>query len=413
MRDVHGDWRDLFNCFRMALDLRKISLAFVGAVLSGVGIALVLTLAFLAYQHKQGKGSLWGEMREGRWDRVSQDVQAFSHYTFARPAPSASSCLSCGPGHAMRPCPIRRCLSLPASRAGKLLYGLCGMWLLAVWSFYGGAITRIAAVEMAKDERIEFGEATRFAAAHRWSYFWAPLSVAAAALAFALCIVAVGWVCDATWGWMGLGKVLLVLGFPLALLGGLLILLLAIGGLLGCGLMFPAVSAEGTDAFDAVSRAFSYVFSRPWRFLWYHLVAAAYAVPSCLFVIAFTFGVIRITLGLGQAGMPHAAQPGRFGEVLASLTPGLGGGLASPQGFGLGLVSCLVAAMLYLAVGMAFAYIVSYYWTAKTLIYFLLRKAVDGTEMKEVYEEESEEDLVAGGAAPGGTASTPPPAPPA
>jgi hypothetical protein len=406
MRDVHGDWRDLFNAFRMALDLRKISLAFVGAVLSGVGIFLVLTLAFLAYQHKQGNDSgLWQACREGRWDRVSRDVQAFSRYTFARPEASAFCCRS---GHKARPSQIRRCLSLPASKAGKLLYGLSGMWLLAVWSFFGGAITRIAAVELAKDERIEFGEATRFASVHRGSYLWAPLSVAAAALVFALCIMAVGWVCDATWGWWGLGKALLVLGFPLALLGGLLILLLAIGGLLGCGLMFPAVSAEGTDAFDAVSRAFSYVFSRPWRFLWYHLVAAAYAVPSCLFVIAFTFGVIRITLGLGQAGMPHAAEPGRFGEVLASLTPNLGGSLAPMHGFGQGVVACLVAAVLYLSVGMAFAYVVAYHWTAKTIIYFLLRKAVDGTEMKEVYEEESEEDLVAGGAA-----STPPPAPPA
>ncbi len=404
MRDVHGDWRDLFSAFRMALDLRKISLAFVGAVLSGAGIALVLTLAFLAYQHKEGRHTLWQACREGRWDRVSQQVQVFSHYTFARAEPSASCCPRIW--RKAGPCPIRRCLSLPASKAGKVLYGLCGMWLLAVWSFFGGAITRIAAVELAKDERIEFGEATRFAAAHRWSYFWAPLSVAAAAAVFAICIVAVGWVCDATWGWMGLGKILLILGLPLALLGGLLILLLAIGGLLGCGLMFPAVSAEGTDAFDAVSRAFSYVFSRPWRFLWYHLVAIAYAVPSCLFVFLFTRGFIRLTLGLGRAGMPHAAEPGHFGEVLASLTPGLGGGLDPVQGVGQGLTVCLVSAMLYLLVGMACAYAVSYWWTAKTIIYFLLRKAVDGTEMKEVYEEESEEDLVAGG-----SASAPPPAP--
>ena len=78
-------------------------------------------------------------------------------------------------------------------------------------------------------------------------------------------------------------------------------MLLAIGGILGAGLLFPAVSAEGTDAFDAVSRAFSYVFSKPWKLLLYHLVGLAYAVPSCLFVCWITRASLRVALGLGRA----------------------------------------------------------------------------------------------------------------
>ena len=437
MREVRGDWRDLFNCFRMALDLRKLSLGLVGMALSGLWIFLVLAGGLFAYERSTQEGAhpLMQALSEGRLDLVHERIHAFAGAVF--PAPrrnledrraearlqaetrrleNEESGVSCPAGCDEGCCPIANCpvLGRIASRIGMptplgaLIYGLCGFSLLAIWSFFGGAITRIAAVELARDERIELGEATRFANARYGSYLWSPLSVIVAALVFALCIMGMAWVCDATWSW-GLGKLLLIVGLPLALLGGGLILLLAIGGILGLGLMFPAVSAEGTDAFDAVSRAFSYVFSRPWRFLWYHAVAIAYAIPSCLFVGWFTCTFLNLTLKLGARGMPHAAEPGHFGAVLSALAPGLGGHLA-PVAFSDGALlwftTCLVSAMLYLVVGLAWAYPVSYCFSARTIIYFLMRKAVDGTEMKEVYEEESEEDLVAGGA-PAGT----PPAP--
>lgn len=430
MREIRGDWRDIFHTFRMALDLRKLSLAFVGSVFSFLGIGFILLAALLAYHHKAGRQGLWNEIREGRWDVVSRRVSTFADQAFARAeAPGRAACTACRAGSAwtcpvggkacascrpsrilamVTPSGLARLLHLPSDRGGLVLYLLCGLWLLFVWAFFGGAITRIAAVELAKDERIAFSEATRFAWARRWSYLWSPLSVGAAALVFALAVLGGAWVCDTTWNWLGLGKLLLVLGLPLALLGGFLILLLGIGGVLGCGLMFPAVSAEGTDAFDAVSRAFSYVFSKPWRYLGYHLAACLYAIPSVLFVVLFAFGFVHLTLALARCGMPHAAEPGGFGAVLASLPPALGGSLAPIYGTSLSLTGILVAGMLYLVLGMAFAYVVSYHWTAKTIVYFLLRRAVDGTEMKEVYEEESEEDLVAAGSTPPASPAAPP-----
>lgn len=413
MREIRGDWRDLFHTFRIALDLRKLSLAFVGSVLSLVGIALVLTVAMAAAHSRNGTPGLGKDLREGRWGVARERVQSFAGTLFQAPAPEqaeAAGCARCCPAlsKAWNACPLSR-LCRP-TKAGCLALCLCGAWMMIVWSFFGGAITRIAAVELARDERIPFGEATRFARSRYFSYLGSPLSVIAAALAFALCIVGAAWVCDATWGW-GVGKVLLILGFPPALLGGFLILLLAIGGIFGSCLMFPAVSAEGTDAFDAVSRAFSYVFSRPWRYVWYHLVALAYALPSFLFILCFTYGFIRITLKLGRLGMPKAGEPGGFGAVAAALPPALGGSLAMPsfsQGPLLWLAACLVSALVYLLLGLAWSYIVSFVWSVRTVIYFLMRKAVDGTEMKEVYEEESEEDLVAGGAGPSAPAGETP-----
>jgi hypothetical protein len=261
-------------------------------------------------------------------------------------------------------------------------------------------------VELAKDERMEFVEATRFAHAHYWSYVWSPLSVAVVVLVIAAAIAVGGWACDATWNW-GIGKALLVLGLPFALLGGAFIVLLGLGGLFGSCLMFPAISAEGTDAFDAVSRAFSYVFSRPCHYLGYMVVKALYAIPSCAFVLWFAYTMVRVDMRAGQALMCGDCGGGGVGAVAGALSLGEGGGrdwIAPGQGGGLWLTYCLVAAMIYVILGMAWSYIASFHFTGNTVVYFLLRKGVDGTEMKEVYEEESEEDLVAGGTSSVGAA---------
>jgi hypothetical protein len=65
---------------------------------------------------------------------------------------------------------------------------------------------------------------------------------------------------------------------------------------------------------------------------------------------------------------------------------------------------------LILIAGMIAGYLVSYIASSQTLIYFLLRKKVDGIEMNEVFEEKEEgEEDVAEGAAEGAA----PPATPA
>src|SRR5439155_11298034 len=50
------------------------------------------------------------------------------------------------------------------------------LWSLAVWALFGGAITRIAAVQVARtNERVGLTEALRFVWARYKAYFTAPL----------------------------------------------------------------------------------------------------------------------------------------------------------------------------------------------------------------------------------------------
>jgi len=64
---------------------------------------------------------------------------------------------------------------------------------------------------------------------------------------------------------------------------------------------------------------------------------------------------------------------------------------------GLGAWPCRASAHLYLrrmvlVVGFLLAYAISYFFSAQTMIYLLLRKKVDGIEMNEIFEEKGEEE---------------------
>ena len=76
------------------------------------------------------------------------------------------------------------------------------------------------------------------------------------------------------------------------------------------------------------------------------------------------------------------------------------------------VAASLVAFWVYLAVGMLGAFAISFYFTANTIIYYLMRHEVDATELDDVYVEQSEEDF-ADATAPPATASAVPTTAPA
>ena len=53
----------------------------------------------------------------------------------------------------------------------------------------------------------------------------------------------------------------------------------------------------------------------------------------------------------------------------------------------------LISFWVYLTVGLLGAFAISFYFTANTIIYYLMRNEVDATEMDDVYLEQSEEDF--------------------
>jgi hypothetical protein len=422
MRSLKGDWQDLFHTFRIALDLRKLSLGFLGLTLTllavvfifGVSIvtdeiahppSLTVTVPPQGEQLVDNLPHLFDPHDEGAY-RVVERLRDFYFRNFKGQAlhgitersllaSKARDVVSL----AVPPRTFRKWISrvTPQTSIGWWTLGCIGVVTWIIWAYFGGAISRIASVELAKDERIEFTEATQYAAKHYASYVSSPFAVLGGMLFFAFCVAAVAFVCGLV---PYLGPLAMAVGLPLALLAGFLMLLLGIGLAVGWPLMIPAISAEGTDGFDAISRSFSYVYGRPWRYLWYHLVALAHSIPSVLFVMASTCLLTKITLRTGGWAMnlagfaPWAHSFDPFFQVVRTILDPIGfaqGGLSPSTGIFTLVVGFIMGIYLLVLTGYAFAYIPAYLFSAHTTMYFLLRKVVDNTEMKEIYEEDWEE----------------------
>jgi hypothetical protein len=317
-------------------------------------------------------------------------------------------------------------------KAGPLVRFYCllvMLWTLLVWGFFGGAITRIAVVQVARQEKIGLMEAARFAARKYLSYVSAPL--------FPLVLVGLLLVLMIIFGYL---QMIPIFGDIVVdgLLWGLMILVglamaVVLIGLVGWPLMAATISAEGTDAWEAVSRSYSYVYQAPWHYIWYSLVALAYGV-----VIVFFVGLMgSLTVYLSKWGVsqtPGINWANRNPTYLFVYAPESFGWrrlllqdeslhLINAEGqideaalaaykdtfhiwntIGAVLVSIVWVGVIFMLV-LGFGY--SYFWSASSIIYLLMRRKVDDAELDEVYLEEEDEAAYTGSLAPKPAAAAP------
>ena len=141
----------------------------------------------------------------------------------------------------------------------------------------------------------------------KWpSYSLPPLVALAGAGVFAIQLVLLGFI-------MRLNVLAFVaaLVWPFVILLGLMMAVLLIGALMGWPLMWATVSVEGTDAFDALSRSYAYVYHRPWRLLWYVMFSLFLAIVSMFVVKLFASSAIapgQLVDRLGARQSDHAKR---------------------------------------------------------------------------------------------------------
>ncbi len=246
---------------------------------------------------------------------------------------------------------------------------LMGVWAVAVWGIAGGAIARIAVVQAAEGRGVGLGSAARFALGRAVALIAAPLTPILASMIFAAGLAGFGLLYRIPGG-VG-ATVAAFLGF-LPLLAGLVMALILLGLAAGWPLMIVTVAAEGEDAPDALSRAYSYVNQRLARYATHAAVAWGIGAVALGLVIAFA----RVVLGLADRGVA-LGMPAR--PVATDLSETVRGGWAL-------LVGLLVHAWIY-----------SYFWSAASILYLILRRDVDGAEWHDVYQPEHEADAFAGG----------------
>ncbi len=281
-------------------------------------------------------------------------------------------------------------------RPGWWQYLIFGAWFILLWSFFAGAINRTAAYRLARDESITLREGLVYGAQTWANHFLAIFFIALfIGIAYGFSVLAsyiLGWIPFA-------GDLLLIIAFIFIMVAAFLITLLLGGLLFGFNMISSAIGVDKVDAFDAISRSYSYVLSRPWQ-------ALLYTFFPLLFVMLFLyFGkvFIGITVSAVGAGFKNFGPIHDYIRGNAPIKEVFAG-----QPWTLLVCGFVMKIFLFLAQLFIVATAISYWLSARTKAYLLLRKEVDGDEVEEMYLEEEEE--FAAGEAP--TEALAPPAEP-
>lgn len=281
-------------------------------------------------------------------------------------------------------------------------YFICfGTLFLLTWSLFGGAIARIAAVHVADEGRkLSLRQGLTFAIGKFLSFLSAPLIPALIILVLGLLIAVGGLLVNIPW----VGEILVGALFIVALAAGFVMTLVLLGAAGGFNLMYPTIAVEGTDSFDAISRSFSYVYARPWRMLFYSGISVAYGALCYLFVRIFIFLMLVMTwFFVGMLVFRSAGDNTALWNVMfpppdfATLPYNVN---HEALGTGSSIASFLISFWVYLCIAMLGAFAISFYLSINTIIYYLMRKDVDATEMDEVNLEQPEDDFTEAPAAP-------------
>ena len=262
--------------------------------------------------------------------------------------------------------------------------------ILAVTSISGGAICRISALQVARGEKPGLTEAIRFSTKRFTSFFTAPLAPITIILFIGIFIVLLGLIGNIPY----VGELIVGLSMPLTLFAGFLITVVVIGTVAGFNLMFPAIAYDGSDCFDAISRSFSYVYSRPWRMLAYTLITVVYGSICYLFVRFFAFlslffshWFLRLSLWAqnGSSEMEMNKLNSIWPEpefmklmVDPSTLNAANNGTEKVAAF-------LIYIFLLVVIGLVVSFIINFYFSANTIIYSLLRHKVDTTAFEDIY----------------------------
>jgi len=254
---------------------------------------------------------------------------------------------------------------------------------LAVMSVAGGAICRLAALQFARGEKPGLVEALRFSARRFWSFFLAPVIP----LAIVLCVGGVIFVVGLSGRIPHAGGLIVAVLAAVVLCLGVVAAVGLIGTVVGFNLMFPAVAYDGLDALDVVGRCFSYVFNSPWSMVLYSGICAVYG--------AICYGVVRLfaflTLWVAHTGLRLGI--GEQSRVLAAIWPEptfmnlVGAASATPVGLMEKTAAAIVYVCLWVVAGLVVSVVITFYFSAYTIIYSLLRQKVDNAAIQDMYLE--------------------------
>ncbi|MEM7755703.1 MAG: hypothetical protein AAF297_08725 [Planctomycetota bacterium] len=235
----------------------------------------------------------------------------------------------------------------------------------SAWAVFGVAIGRGVAMESALGISLGLRGSLTFALRRAGSAIGA-LMLVPIVLVVALAIVGgVGAALLAVPGLDVIGAAL----FGLTLAVGGVVAVVGVAYVLSLAFAVQAISVEGDDAFDAVQRGLGYAGARPLALVTYSAIALVQGVVAVM--IVWWIGSLALDLARGSVAVFG-------GDGAATLRAGLdGSGAAAGAG---GLAGRIAAIWGAVPVAFAAAFAVSYWHTAGTILYVLMRRIVDGQD---------------------------------
>ncbi|MBC8353951.1 MAG: hypothetical protein H8E66_18295 [Planctomycetes bacterium] len=356
-------WLIIFRAFRISISLPVLTLATVGWLLTPLGAQIASSL-FLGNE----------ELSTTEWAISLNDTFGGTESLHAVPGVSTAASTSNPLIHVYQHFtdPFVQLFDRSNTVRETAYHLFRGLWSIAIWAFFAGAITRIATVQLGREERVGLRNAVGYATRqYGWS-FVAPLFPLFGVFLASLPLVALGFVMRADVGMIVAGVL-----WPLALVGGLVLTILLLGLLAGWPLMWPTISSEEHgDAFEAFSRSFSYVFQRPLQYAFYLLIAGLIGGLGWILVTQVSEAVIELTYYATSWGATNdRVELIPFGSYTGSL------------GTGVNLMRLVNGLVRIIA--MAFNF--SFFFCTLSAIYLVLRRDVDKTDFDEVFVEDDKQ----------------------
>lgn len=252
--------------------------------------------------------------------------------------------------------PLRAIFGTHASWSSVAAAWTLLLWALFVWGIVGGAMSRLAAFQFARHERKGVRYALKFSARQCLSYLIAPLLPLTGVACLAGVSAVVGFLVNLEEAY-GFGVLTILM--PICLGLSYLMTLMLIGLGLGWPLMIAAISTEDSDGFDGLCRSFGFLWDRPWH------IAGLMTLCGGLFFVGNQ--AVTVFCDLATYLMSWSAN-------LCDVVPGSKCGNTT--------------ARLWQQVGAlpVQAFVPSFFFTASTVVYFLVRQSDDGTPLTDVVD---------------------------
>ena len=223
------------------------------------------------------------------------------------------------------------------------------LWLfnvILIWTLCGGLLCRIVAVRLTIDESESMGNLLLFLRKRGTGFISAPILVLLGIVCCFLPVKIAGWMLA-----VPLLNTVIAILFPIPFVFACLTVFFALVLAVGFMLLFAAVSVDGSDGFDAISRMFSYVCQRPLHYVVYW---------TCCGILGY------LGLQLVQFLIFYPAIHLCWNTVPADS-------------------NSLISFWASLFALIPIAYVFAWFWTSSVAIYLLLRRSVDATPFNEVY----------------------------